>query len=247
MRAARRNAIVLCLLVASGCARSRPAGPYRFIAGERLSYALQYGSTSATDFGAVFAKVGGQTSSVPSPMKQSFVTTVRATMTVTVLNRDRDGVDAAIRFAGAEVALKVNGLDAESDAARIAADLERPAFARISRFGRVASVLSDPALGTTSRGYVTSVLAAVQFVFPDDWSPASDTWTVEEDGPNGVAIAHYRRTGAEGAPKTADSLITLIKSKEKYLPAPKMGFSKTKEISKTVMPKGEVKATFDTA
>jgi HEAT repeat protein len=247
MRAARRNAIVLCLLIASGCARSRPEGPYRFVTGERLSYALQYDSTSASDFGAVFAKAGGQAPSVPSPLKQSFVTTVRAAMTVTVLGRDGDDVTAAVRFAEAEVALKVNGLNAESDAARIAADLGRPVFARISRRGRVGTVLSDPALGTTSRGYVSSLLAAVQCVFPDDWSPSTGAWTVEEDGPNGTAVAHYRRTGPGETPKAADALITLVKSKEKYLPAPKKAFSKTREVATAIQPKGEVEAVFDTA
>ena len=247
MRAARRNAIVLCLVIASGCARSRPEGPYRFITGERLSYALQYDSTSASDFGAVLAKAGGQAPSVPSPMKQSFVTSVRATMTVTVLGRDGDDVTAAVRFAGAEVALKVSGLNAESDAARIAADLGKPVFVRVSRRGRVGSVLSDPALGTTSRGYVSSLLAAVQFVFPDDRSPSSGAWTVEEDGPNGTAVARYRRIAAGEAHKAANPLAMFVKSKEKYLPAPKKAFSRTREIASAVVPKGEVQAAFDTS
>jgi hypothetical protein len=247
MKTARRIAIVLCLLIASGCARSRPKDPYRFVPGERLSFSLSYDSESASDFGAVFAKAGGRAPNVPSPMKQSFVTTVRATMTVTVLGRDNDVVTAAVRFAEAEVALKVNGLDAESDAARIAADLGRPVFARINRRGRVVSVLGDPVLGTTSRGYVSSLLAIVQFVFPADWRPSSGSWTVEEDGPNGTAVVQYRRTAPGETPKTADSLITFIKSKEKDLPAPKKAFSKTREISRTVLPKGEVEATFDTA
>jgi len=245
MRVARRNAIVLCLLIASGCVRSRE--PYRFAVGERLSYSLAYDSTSASDFGAVLARVGAQTSTGPSPMKQSFVTTVRATMTITVLGDDRDGVDAAVRFAETTVALRVNGLNAESDAARIAADLQKPVFARISRRGRVLSVLGDPAAGTTSRGYISSLLAFVQIVFPDDWSPSSGEWTVEEDWPNGVAIAHYRRSGSGQAPKAADSPITLVKSKERYLPALKTAFSKTREIARLVAPGGEVRAAFDAA
>lgn len=247
IKTARRNAIVLCILIASGCARSRPRDPYRFVAGECISYSLEYDSESASDFGAVFGPPGRETPNVPSPMKQSFVTSVRGTMTVTVLGLDGGGAITAVRFAGAEVALKVNGLDAESDAARIAADLGRPVIARVSRRGRVVSVLMDPGLGTTSRGYVSSLLAIVQFVFPTDWRPSSGAWTVEEDGPNGTAVAHYRRTESGETPKAADSLITFVKGKEKYLPAPKKAYSKTREIATAVLPKGEVEAAFDTS
>jgi hypothetical protein len=229
-------------LFAAGCNRPTTDTPYRFVVGERASYALAYESTSASDFSAAFG-ASDAAASAPSPMRQAFATTVRGTMTFTVLERDGGEVVTAVRIADARVSLTVNGQDAVEDAARIAAELGRPAFARVSVRGRINSVLLDPTLGATARGYALSLLAATQFVFPEGRRPAA--WTVEEDGPNGTYVADYRQAGEESAALVKGVRARFVKTKLRYLPAPKRTVAKTIEIAMVVTPRGTSEALFD--
>jgi hypothetical protein len=237
--------VVLTLLLTTSCVQPVSDSPYRFIVGERSSYVLEYASTSASDFSAIFSPSGSEPPNVPSPLRQSFETTVRGTITVTVLDRDSDGVTTAVRLPEARVELIANGLNAPEDAAIIAADLGKTVFARISRRGRVISVLVDPSVGVTSRGYLLSLLAATQFVFPEGRRPASGAWTVEEEGPNGPYVAEYRRAESAENTSAAGARAKFVKTKARYLPPPKKKISKAIEIGTVVIPKGETEALFD--
>jgi len=241
----RTGFVVLVLLLATNCVRPVSDAPYRFIVGERSSYVLEYASTSASDFSAVFGPSGSGPPNAPSPLRQSFETTVRGTMTFTVLDRDGEGVTTAVRFPEARVELIANGLNAPEDAAIIAADLEKPVFARISPRGRVVSVLVDPSVGVTSRGYVLSLLAATQFVFPEGRRPASGVWTVEEEGPNGTYVADYQRAGSVENASAAGARAKFVKTKARYLSPPKKKISKAIEIGTVIVPKGETETVFD--
>ncbi len=181
-------------------------------------------------------------------MKQSFVTTVRATMTVTVLGRDGDGVTAAVRFDRGRGRL---------EGQRPGRGERRGAHRRGPREARVRpDQPAGPGRLRSQRPGPRDDLARLCLVAPGR-RPIRLSGRLE---PLERAHGPSRRMGRTGppsriiagpgpgrAPKAADALITLVKSKEKYLPAPKKAFSKTREVATAIQPKGEVKAAFDTS
>jgi hypothetical protein len=122
-----------------------------------------------------------------------------------------------------------------------------PIFTLLSRRGKIISVLLDPSVGKTSRGYILSLLSMTQFVFPEGRRelPDSSKWNVQEDVPKGPYIADYSREKQKNRTIVADSSTTFTKRKVRYLQTPKKSTTRTIEIDTAILPKGKLKALFN--
>ncbi len=246
--------LCLCLFQAGDlCGEPAPqpvqpgsADPYQFEAGKRTSYELEYTSTSASDLSALFDQSKTHSGS-PSPLKQAFNTRVRGELTLTVLAKGPEGVSVVFRFHDPKVTLIANGQDASADAAIIRGDLQKNVFALLNPQGRILSVLIDPTVKRISTGYIRSLLAITQFVFPEGGQPESGKWNVQEDDPNGVYSAEYQQEIAAKTRTVAPSSTAFIKNKVRYLQPPKKPLSRSNEIASLVVPKGKLHALFDFA
>lgn len=221
----------VCVVGRSNSKPNRSGHPVvRFVGGQRLVYQVDFGSASASDFGAIFAE--GQ-----SALSHVFEANLQGELAVTVLEADAQHASVVYHFRRRQVQFQAEGQDAPDQAQVIQADLARPVFGLLDGRGRVLSVRFDPATGPLAQHMARTLLAATQFVGPaSDADPGGD-WKAEEDDPNGTLLARYQ-VQADG---------TVHKAKLRYLQPKQARKGKTILLSPTIQSEGEYVATLDAA
>src|SRR5579885_1550669 len=194
---------------------------YRFIAGEESIYKVRYSGTAQTDFRELFDdknQSANKSQSGPLGLAQSLNTSVQGQLSITVIEVKDGKVLVAYSLHNAAVKLIVNDQDDIADAETIRGDLERNIFGVLNSQGKVLSVRFDTKTGKLSQSFARALIAAIQFVFPDDGSGKLNQWETQEDDPNGQYVARYLPATGDS---TADSagLVTIQKTITRYLPA----------------------------
>jgi hypothetical protein len=210
------------------------AGPgrpsVRFVAGQRLVYQIDLESSSASDFGSLFAE--GR-----SALSHVFEASMKGELAVTVLEADLQHALLAYHLRLENVRFQADGQETPEQSQVIRAALARPVFGLLDGRGRVLSVRFDPATGPPAQHAARTLLAAIQFVgLPPNADPGAD-WEAEEDDPSGTFVAHYHEH-ADG---------TVHKTKLRYLPPKQAKKSKTIVLTPTIESEGEYVATLDAA
>jgi hypothetical protein len=224
--------------------------PYRWTAGECITYQLTYDSSSSSDFRVLFGDVKSSESKqkeMPSGLAFSFQTTVRGELTSTVLGKRGDSNLIVYRIRNPLVTLIVNGNNDTKQAEAVRRDLGKDLFILISPQGKVRSILIDPAMGNLAQSYARAMIALTQFVFPAGQIPESGQWKAQEEDPSGPYLAGYQVCKDKDTGNAEPSVKSFCKKKIRYLeyrPKTKTG---PIEAPKTIIPEGEFIARFDFA
>ncbi len=221
---------------------------YNWTTGEYITYKLNYSSSSSSDFRVLFGDLKSSEpkgKDMPSGLAFSFETSVKGELTMTILEKKGDGYLVVYRMGNLHVTLIANQYQDKLQAETVRSGLEREIFANVTPQGKIHSVLMDPRMGDLSQSYARAILSLTQFVFPLEQVPEGDKWEVQEEDPSGKYIAIYQICKAEDIKASTTSVRSFCKRKTHYLedrPKEKKG---QLEISKTIIPKGEFIAIFD--
>ncbi len=225
-RRSRSVAIAICLVVAAVAAsgfylrwksnsKQSNQAIVRFVAGQRLTYNIEFESTSASNFGAVFAD------SSSALMSHLYEASIRGELQITVLEADTDHVSLAYEFRDPQIGFQSEGQDDPNEAQAIKASLEHPVFCLLDERDTVQSVRFDAATNLVAQQMVRTLLAATQVIGSASDADSGGQWEAEEEDPSGKLIAHYQMQ-PEG---------TIQKTKLRYL-RPKLA-KKTRTVELT--------------
>lgn len=173
---------------------------HHFVVGQRLVYSLDYGSDSSYDLQSLFGQQ--QTTkqqAAPSSLAQSFETSAQGELTATVIKQEggpeggQEGqrVVVAYNLRQPKLRLVANGREVSAQAEAVSAVVSRPLFAEINSQGRVLSVLIEPGAGNLASTFARALLAATQFVTPDESAAGMQNWETLEEDTNGQYAARY--------------------------------------------------------
>lgn len=196
-RRSRSVAIAICLVVAAVAAsgfylrwksisKQSNQAIVRFVAGQRLTYNIEFESTSASNFGAVFAD------SSSALMSHLYEASIRGELQITVLEADTDHVSLAYVFRDPQIGFQSEGQDDPNKAQAIKASLEHPVFCLLDERDTVQSVRFDAATNLVAQQMVRTLLAATQVIGSASDADSGGQWEAEEEDPSGKLIAHYQ-------------------------------------------------------
>jgi hypothetical protein len=223
---------------------------YHFIAGRQFIYQVNYSGTALTDFRALLEDKNqsvDKSQPDPSGLAQSFKTTVKGQLLVTVVNVKDHNVVLAYSLRNADVRLIANGQEDGTDAEMIKTDLSRNIFAVLDRRGKVLSVRFDPAMSKLSQGFARGLISFTQFVFPSEGLDKVNQWEAQEEDLNGQYVARYERVNHRPVKTNGSvrSLITFKKQITRYLPAVTKPSPTEFNIEPAITPGGSLMVTFD--
>lgn len=250
--------VLAALLAACFAARSaqperRPAGTapsesptnpviYRFVAGERRVYRLDYASSSSYDLQSLFGnQPSAKQPTTPSSLAQSFETSAQGELTATVIGRQGDHALIAYSLRQPKVRLMANGQEASTQAESVSAALSRNLFAQINAQGRVTAVLIEPGASNLAQTFARALLAATQFTLPDEPAAGIQNWETQEDDPNGQFTARYEAEAGDAQ----TGLRAFRKTKLRYLQSRRPGRPNQFDPQATIKPSGHLIARFD--
>ncbi len=228
-------------------AGAAPPPGYHFTIGETTIYALEYLSSSVTDFGALFRK---QDASIPdeatpgSGPAMSFETKVSGELSASVLEKSGEGAFIVYRIRGPVVSIKTGGQEAVSESNRVMTALARPLFALVGPDDRVISVRIDPKGGVFPQSIERSLIAATQFIVPVKNAGRLE-WETEEDDTNGRYLARYEVVQPCSVHEEMPAAAVIRKTKIKYLDEQSQSSPGTAEPSAKIIPSGAVLGVFD--
>jgi HEAT repeat protein len=174
----------------------------------------------------------------------SLKTHLAAQLLSTVIAGQGDGFVVAVRLQNPVVQLEVDGHETSERAHTIATELGADIFAVVDHMGRVRSVLFNAGTDSLSQGFGRTLLALIQFVFPDDPAASANQWESLEEGPAGQYVAHYRAEAVAGGD---NPVATFRKKKAYYITPPEVSESNEYEVSQVITPSGDLLARFDVA
>lgn len=193
---------------------------YRFSAGQRLTYRVEYGSISKADLRNLFQdqNVGpnGQQQTQSSALSYSLVASLESEMGLTTVKAAPGRIEVLYSSRDPLVRLVVNGQAQAQLASNVARDLSRGFLVELTAQGKIVGVYMQPDAGKFSQDFVRTLLATAQFVFPTTAPPDGQSWIVREEDRSGTYLARYRIVSASVAGHR--DWIELRKSKIRYLP-----------------------------
>jgi HEAT repeat protein len=243
--------VILVVVIAIGPERTPLPSAYEFSPGTRLSYEIEYGTSSEADFRSLFEDTesfANLKEQAPPHLAQSTGTLLRGVLLMTLLESGPDGLLCAYRLAHPRVRLEINGSDAPSHAESVTAALGRDVFVKTSRQGRVLGVLFGPEADRLAKGFTLALLSQIQFVLPGGSRSGSGAWDAEEEGPNGCYLARYTKTdpfgekSLSGLPK---GLRAFRKTKTEYRSAGAEDQALLLRLPTTISPEGVLNVLFD--
>ncbi len=247
-------ATILLLILLAVAAKSllRPPIAYKFSPGERLVFDVDSMALAEVDISALSAN--GTPSKAPEkdslpPMAQSFHVHVRAQLAMSVLDTKDNRLTVSYRFINPVFELDMNGSDTPDLAEALSQSLNGMILSSMDPRGRILSVFFDPRMSRPAQNFAKSLLARIQFVFPDRAvSAKTRSWEVQEDDPNGEYTAHYEsidRPRGPGSPKESSERRTFRKTRRNYV-LPDTGQRPSGQTTKgTIVPSGSFDALFD--
>ena len=122
------------------------------------------------------------------------------TLTLTVESVDEAAVRIQGRISGLSLAFERERTVDDGGEAKAQAALRPPFLLTLSPQGRIESLALDPGLAGLGHIVVRNVVAALQFVWPED--EQLEQWTTKETDHNGEYRALYRRRSAHEVEKT---------------------------------------------
>src|SRR5215475_2191697 len=229
---------------ATPLARNEARPGWKFVPGDRWIYKLRYSGNADLDFGALFANPAAK-QRTQSFMTQSFKVDLRASLVLTVVDERVENARIAFKLQEQALRITIDGQDSAAIQDRVQKDLDGDFYVSISYEGKIQSVRFDPAMSKISRSLASTLLASIQFVFPERGAPDLGRWETQEDYPNGHYVAQYVAEPDSGRAVAGDGsgLKRFRKTKVKYLPAK----DKSNEAGPpmTIAPKGSSIASFD--
>jgi hypothetical protein len=215
---------------------------YRFVAGERLVYRLDYASSSGYDLQSLFGnQPPAKQPATPSSLAQSFETSAQGELTATVIGWQGGHVLIAYSLRQPKVSLTANGQEATAQAEAVSGALSRNLFAQVNAQGRVIAVLIEPGASNLAQTFARALLAATQFALPDEPAAGLQNWEAQEDDPNGQFVARYEAEAGD----TQTGLRTFRKTRLRYLPPRRQGRPNQFDPQTTIKPSGHLTARFD--
>ncbi|MFO0968600.1 MAG: HEAT repeat domain-containing protein [Gemmataceae bacterium] len=211
---------------------------YRFVAGERLVFRLEYTSASAADVGALGRGADGEEAE-GSARSQEVFTSVETDIHATVLEANDEGTVLAWSLKKPSIQFVVNGDLALPQAEAIEADLSREIIVVLDAQGAVRSIHLDPSLKSLSHSFARALLAATQVVLADDG--AATAWDAREEDPNGAYAADY-----EIEPITR-GMSLIVKRRTEYFPAVRRPSLHRVDVERVIRPSGGLSIRFNTA
>ena len=193
---------------------------YRFDAGRRLTYRIEYSSVSNADLRVLFQDQnvgpGGQQQAQSSGLSYSLAASLESEMTLTTVKVAPGRIQVFYALPGAVVRLVVNGQEQMEQASGVARDLGSGLLVELTTQGKINAVYMQTDAGKFSQDFARTLLAAIQFEFPAVPPPDGRSWIAREQDRSGTYLARYRIVSASVAGHK--DWIELRKSKIRYLP-----------------------------
>jgi HEAT repeat protein len=243
--------LALAVLVVARLGRGPIPPVYDPAPGLRVSYEIEYTTSSEADFRFLFEDAQSapdRQDPAPPLMAQSTGTFLQGGLVATVVRAGPDRLLWAYRLERPSIRLEVNGREEPAQAAAIAASLDRDWFVRADARGRVSGVLMAPDAGRQAERFVQALIAQIQVVLPGSSRFGVRDWKAEEDGPNGTFLAGYAKTDSFDGRKLSDlpkGLRAFRKTKIRYSPEGADARSLLLRLPTTVAPEGSWDILFD--